>query len=74
MPVTGKTGADAIYKALKRILIVMSHYLPKLKATVAIMVSTGALTTAEAAEVNAFLDSMSALIAAVKKVADYSGF
>lgn len=74
MAVTGKTGADATYKALKRILIVMSHYLPKFKATVEIMVAGGHLTAAEAVIINEFLDSLAGLIAAVSKVADYSGF
>lgn len=74
MAVTGKTGADAIWKALKRIVIVLSHYAPKLLATVAIMQAGGQLTSAEAAEITAFINDTASLLAAITKVADYSGF
>lgn len=74
MPVTGKTGADAVFKAIKRIAIVMSHYAPKFLAVLAIMESGGNVTAAEAATIRAFITSLNDLLAALSKVADYSGF
>lgn len=74
MAVTGKTGGDAIYKAIKRILIVESHYGAKLDAVMTIMVSLGLLDAADAAVVRLFLGQLPALLAALAKIADYSGF
>lgn len=74
MAVTGKTGADAIWKALHRIAIVLSHYAPKFLAVVAVMQSSGSITSAEAALITEFVNSLTAVAAALKKVADYSGF
>lgn len=74
MPITGKTGADAIFKAIKRIAIVISHYAPKFLATVAVMESGGQITAVEAATIRAFISGLNDLVTALSKVADYSGF
>lgn len=74
MPVTGKTGADAVFKALKRIAIVLSHYAPKFLAVVAVMEAGGNITSVEAAAIRAFVTSLNDLLSALSKVADYSGF
>lgn len=74
MPVTGKTGADAVFKALKRITLTLSHYAPKFLAVVAIMEAGGNITPTDAAAIRAFVASLSELMAALSKVADYSGF
>lgn len=70
---TGKTGADALWRALHKALTVMNAYAPKFRAVVAIMVANGHLAAPEAATIIAFLDGLSALDAALKKVSDYSG-
>lgn len=74
MAVTGKTGADAFYKALKRQSIVWSHYGPKFLALVATMHTAGLLDDAEYAALNAAFTALPALLAAMAKVAAYSGF
>lgn len=74
MPVTGKTGADAIFQAIKRISIVISHYAPKFLAVIAVMEAGGNITSAEAATIRAFIAGLNDLVAALSKVADYSGF
>lgn len=74
MPVTGKTGADAVFKALKRIAIVLSHYTPKFLAVVAVMETGGNITALDAAAIRAFVTGLNDLISALSKVADYSGF
>lgn len=74
MAVTGKTGADAIYHAIKRITTVISHYAPKFLAVVAVMEAGGQITSADAAVIVGFINSLNTLVAALAKVADYSGF
>lgn len=74
MPVTGKTGADAVFKAVKRIAIVLSHYAPKFLAVVAVMEAGGNITAADAAAIRGFVSALNDLLAALSKVADYSGF
>lgn len=74
MAVTGKTGADAIFFAIKRIAIVLSHYAPKFLAVIAVMQAGGHITADEAALITDFVNSLNSLMAALKKVADYSGF
>lgn len=74
MSITGKTGADAIFKAIKRVAIVLSHYAPKFLAVIAVMETGGNITPAEAATIRAFVTSMNDLLSALSKVAEYSGF
>lgn len=74
MAVTGKTGADGFYKAVKRQSLIWAHYGPKLQAVVNTMHGLGLLTDAEAAALTAAFGSLPALLSAISKVADYSGF
>lgn len=73
MAITGKTGADAIFVAIHKVVTVLAAYAPKFRAVVATMVTGGFVTSAEAAVITGFLDTLPALEAALKKVADYSG-
>lgn len=74
MAVTGRTGADGWYKALKRQSIIWSHYGPKLAAVAATMHGLGLLTDAEYTALTTSFTALPALLAAMAKVADYSGF
>lgn len=74
MPVTGKTGADAVFKAIKAVVLTLSHYTPKFLAVVAVMESGGNITATDAATIRAFVTSLNDLLSALQKVADYSGF
>jgi len=74
MAITGKTGADAIFKALKRICIVLSHYRVKLVAVVAAAQSADVVTEEQAVLINDFLGTAELLCAALEAVAGYSGF
>jgi hypothetical protein len=74
MPITGKTGADAFYLALKRQIIVMSHYGPKFLTLVNTMHGLGLLDETEYLALVAAFNALNTLAAAAKKVADYSGF
>lgn len=74
MATTGKTGGDAIFKFVHSVVHTLARYGPKFRAVMDIMVTGGNLTAAERTVIVAFLDSINALDAALKKVADYSGF
>ena len=74
MALTGKTGADAIFKALKRIAIVLSHYSGKLSAVVVAAQAAGAITSGDAAAIEAFLVGFTAALNAFEKLAEYAGF
>jgi len=74
MAVTGKTGADAIAKAVFRIALVSVRYQPKLAAVITQAESAGAITSAEGAAILAFLATIPATKVALEKLAQYSGF
>lgn len=74
MAVTGKTGADGFAKAVKRQSIIWSHYGPKLSAVCATMHGLGLLSDAEYSALTAAFNSLPALLSAIAKVAEYSGF
>lgn len=74
MPTTGKTGADGIFKAIKRVAIIVSHYAPKFLAVIAVMEAGGQIQPAEATVIREFLSGLNDLLAALSKVSDYSGF
>jgi acetyl-CoA carboxylase carboxyltransferase component len=74
MAVTGKTGADAIFKALHHICTVLNKYETKLIAVVAAAQSAGAITSDQASKINAFITVASATCDAFSALADYSGF
>lgn len=74
MAITGKTGADAIFKALKHICIVLSHYNLKLRLVITAARVAGAITTGEETIILAFIDSAVVACDAFNKLAAYSGF
>lgn len=74
MAVTGKTGADGFAKAVKRQSLIYAHYGPKLRALVLTMQGLGLLEAAEASALLAAFDSLPAILSAIAKVAEYSGF
>lgn len=74
MAVTGKTGADAIFKALKRICLVISHYRSKLDAVIEAAKTAGAITSGQATTAHDFVAAASATCSIFEAIADYSGF
>jgi hypothetical protein len=74
MALTGKTGADAVFKALKRICIVLSHYSAKLTAVVDAAQADGKITTQQQTDAHLFIASALIFCTAFELVADYSGF
>lgn len=74
MAITGKTGADAFLKALKRQSIVWSHLGPKFILLCETLHTSGILLTPEYDVLIAFFNTLPAVLAAMAKVADYSGF
>ncbi len=74
MALTGKTGADAVFIALKHICRVIVAYNLKLNAVVTSALGAGAITSGQAATINAFIAGASAACAAFEALAAYSGF
>jgi len=74
MAITGKTGADAVFKALSRICIVLSHYRAKLDGIIDTCVTEGVITSAQATVAHDFLASANTVCAVFDLVAGYSGF
>ena len=73
MATTGKTGADAFAKAVKRQAIIISHYGPKLLAVCSVMHTAGLLDDAEYNALVTGINAVPALLSAIAKVAQYSG-
>lgn len=71
---TGKTGADVIYKLIKHIALVIVHYGPKLTTVITAAQAAGVITAAEASIITDFINGVTALVSALQKLADYSGF
>jgi hypothetical protein len=74
MALTGKTGADAIFKALKRICIVLSHYQTKLTLLINAAETATVITSTQAAAARAFVTAANDVCAVFQLLADYSGF
>jgi len=74
MALTGKTGADAIFGALKRICHVLVKYNTKLLAVVDAAQAAGAITAGDATTIKAFITVAVATCDAFGKLAAYSGF
>jgi len=72
--ITGKTGADAIFKAIKRICIVLSHFSSKLSAVVDQAVVDGAITSAQATVAKQLITLATDFCIVYELLADYSGF
>lgn len=74
MAVTGKTGADAIFIALKHICRLLIKYNLKLTAAIAAARAAGAITSAQETSINNFIAVATATCAAFESLAAYSGF
>lgn len=74
MAVTGKTGADAIFIALRHICHVITRYQTRLVAVVAAAAGAGAITAGQQAAINAFLGVAVGTCSAFEALAVYSGF
>lgn len=74
MATTGRTGSDAVFQAVHKVVHTLSKYGAKFRQTADIMLAGGTLNAAEHAVIVGFLDSLNALDSALKKMADYSGF
>jgi predicted DNA-binding protein YlxM (UPF0122 family) len=74
MAITGKTGADAIFKAIKKTAQVLEKYRPKLLLVIDAAVVANAITADEATIIKGFLSTVTDLVVALGKLADYSGF
>lgn len=74
MAVTGKTGADAVFLALKHICKVITRYRLKLDAVIDQAESAGVITSGQATDAHAFVAAANATCAVFELIADYSGF
>lgn len=74
MALTGKTGADAVFKALKRICLVITHYRVKLDNVIDAAESAGAITSSQATTAHDFVAAASVNCAIFELIAGYSGF
>lgn len=74
MPITGKTGADAVFKALQRICIVITKYRTKLDAVINQAEAASVITSAQATAAHDFIASASTVCAVFNLVAGFSGF
>lgn len=74
MAVTGRTGADAVFKAISRICLVITRYRSKFDAVITSAESAGAITSAQATAIRDFVASLNVLCVALEALANYSGF
>jgi hypothetical protein len=74
MALTGKTGADAIFIALKHICHVLTAYNLKLHAVIVAAQGAGAITAGQATTIDNFINAASVACAAFEALAAYSGF
>lgn len=73
MAITGKTGADAWYKTLKKQADLYKKFGPKLVTVCQTMHGLGLLEDAEYAALIAAFNSVPEILSAIAKVAEYSG-
>lgn len=74
MPVTGKTGADAIFIAMKHICRLIVKYNLKIASVIAAAYAAGAITAQQQTDLNLFLANATAFCIAWEALAAYSGF
>lgn len=74
MAITGKTGADAVAKALKHICRVLVAYRHKLEQVIDDAAAFGTITETQATTAKAFIASADAACQIFILVAEYSGF
>lgn len=70
----GRSGADAVFKALDRICIVVRRYGPKLNIAIDLAETASLITASEAITARAFVATASATCNIFRVVADNSGF
>lgn len=71
---TGRTGADAIFIAIRHICHVLVKYQAKFEAVITAAQTAGAITSIEASTIRTFLATTNALCVALEHLATYSGF
>ena len=74
MAVTGRTGADAIFKFLHSICRVLGRYELKLRAAVDAAQTAGAITSAQKTTIITFIDLSSAACVAFEALSNFTGF
>lgn len=74
MPVTGKTGADAIFVALKHISRLIVAYNLKLSAVITQARAAGAITADQETSIRLFLANATAFALAFEALSEFSGF
>ena len=74
MAITGKTGADAVFKAIQRICLVITRYRSKFDAVIISAQGAGAITSAQATTIRDFIAGLNALCVALEALSKYSGF
>lgn len=74
MAITGKTGADAVFKALHHICRVLNAYRDKLDAVIDAAVGAGVITSDQGEVAKDFLGGVNIVCGIFEKVAGYSGF
>lgn len=73
MAITGKTGADAIFKALKHICKVLNSYGAKLDAVISAAVTAEVLTADQAAVARNFISVAQVACSVFDTLSNYSG-
>lgn len=74
MALTGKTGADAIFKAVHHIVKVFNKYAAKFQAVTDQALTDGAITSAQHTTITTFISILPALDVAMEALAAFSGF
>lgn len=74
MAITGRTGADAIWQAVKKQRATLNRYAAKMDIVITVAETAGILTAPESAAIRAYILAMQAAAAALEKLANYSGF
>ena len=72
--VTGKTGADAIFRAMHKICQMITKYGPKLSAVLVAAEGAGVITAAQLSAAQTFITGAQALCDVFNLVSQYSGF
>lgn len=72
MTITGKTGADALNRFAQNSLRTLQRYSAKMSIVIAAAVAAGAITSGEAALIQAYIDAMLLAGGALAKLAKYS--
>lgn len=73
MAITGKTGADAIYKCVRLICGTLKRYRAKFEAVVSSAQTAGAITSEQKTAILDFIAVADTLCVALKALAAYSG-